>query len=92
MKFEWTQPGLAVLLDGAVGLHSGFDLRVVNVPEVALRIYELDAYLALAALLWAHVDHATFALFLGEAIHHQDSLPALQLRIHGQTSAMSVHV
>jgi len=81
-----------VLLNGAVRLYSGFDLRVVDVPEVALGIHELDAYLALAALLRAHVDDAAFALFLGEAIHHQDGLAALEIGVHGQTSAMSVHV
>ena len=81
-----------MLLDGAVGLHSGFDLRVVDVPEVALGIHELDAYLALAALLRAHVDDSAFALFLGEAIHHQDSLSALELSVHSQTGAVSVHI
>ncbi len=79
-------------LNCAVRLHSGFDLRVVYVPEVALGIHELDAHLALAALLRAHVNNAAFALFLGEAIHHQDGLPALQLGVHGQARAMSVNI
>ena len=81
-----------MLLNGAVRLYSGFDLRVVDVPEVALGIHELDAYLALAALLRAHVDDAAFALFLGEAIHHQDGLAALEIGVHGQSGAMRVDI
>ena len=81
-----------MLLDYAAGLQFGFDLRVVDVPEVALGVHELDSNLTLAALLRAHMNHATFALFLREAIYYEDRLPALELGGDCQAGAMRVHI
>ncbi len=65
--------------------------RRKNMPEVALEVGELQTDSPGAAGLALHKDHAAFPLLFRDAIHKQNSLPALNLGCHREQAAVRAY-